>query len=86
MVLAIPGGTRLFSVLQNVLRQKNEQGTKVRLSTTVHEVLEDFQWLASDLARRPKRILEVVTGLLSCNMGTQDSTKPDMGGVHFVPL
>jgi hypothetical protein len=76
----------VLSVLHTVLWQMSEQGTKVHLSTTVHEVLDDFRWLATDLARRPKRILEVATSLLPRTLGAQDADKAGMGGVHSVPL
>jgi hypothetical protein len=73
-------------VLHNVLGQKSEQGTNVILFITVHEVLADFRWLASDLDRRSKRTLEVVPSLLPCTMDAQDAVKSGMGGVHFIPL
>jgi hypothetical protein len=68
MILAIPGGKCLFSVFQDVLRRKSDEGLKVRLSVTIREILHDFQWLASDLARRPTWIC--ITGPL------QDTHQP----------
>jgi hypothetical protein len=60
MVLTIPGGKVLFSILQDALYQKCDEGLKVRLSVKVHEILHDFRWLASNLTRRPTRIAELV--------------------------
>jgi hypothetical protein len=56
------------------------------LSTTAHEVLEDFHWLATDLTRRPNHILEVIPSILPLTLGTQYAAKTGMGGVHFTPL
>jgi hypothetical protein len=49
MVLAIPGGRGLFSVLQEVLKIRCDKGTRVRLIPIVHSVLQDFRWLATDM-------------------------------------
>jgi hypothetical protein len=60
MVLAIPGGRGLFSVLQEALKKRCDNGTRVRLTPVVHSVLQDFRWLATDLGRRPTRIAELI--------------------------
>jgi hypothetical protein len=49
MVLTVPGGRGLFSVLQQVLKVGTEDGTRVRLSMEVHAILQDFRSLARDL-------------------------------------
>jgi hypothetical protein len=85
MVLTIPGGRGLFNVLQDALRTKGEQGTKIRLSSVVHLVLADFRWLATDLTRQPTRIAEIIPNERPDTIGAQDSTAMGMVGVHFVP-
>jgi hypothetical protein len=74
MVFTIPDGTGLFSVLQNVLHQKSDHGTKVQLSTTVHEVLEDFRWMATDLAPSPY----LKSFLVSCLTPWAPGTPPSL--------
>jgi hypothetical protein len=86
MVLIIPDGTGLFSVFQNILHQKSNHGTKVRPPTTMHEVLANFLWPATDLAQRSNHILEVVPSLLPHALGTQDAKTSGMGSVHVIPL
>jgi hypothetical protein len=86
MVLAIPGGGGLFSVLQEVLKHRCDNGTRVRLTLGVHSVLQDFRGLASHLARRPTRIAELVPASLPATLGAQDAAGSGMGGVHSVPL
>jgi hypothetical protein len=85
MVLAIPGGKRLFSVLQHVLRSKCDHGARVRLSREVYRVLADFPWLAMDLTARPKRMAEVIPKATPDTLGAQDAAAVGMGGVNFVP-
>jgi hypothetical protein len=79
MVLAIPGGRVLFSVLQHVLRAKCDHGTRVRLSHEVHRVLADFRWLAVDLTARPKRMAEVIPKATPDTLGAQDAAAFGMG-------
>jgi hypothetical protein len=56
MVLAILGGRGMFNILQDELRTKVEQGTRLRLPSAFHLVLADFRWRDTDLTRRPTRI------------------------------
>jgi hypothetical protein len=86
MVLAIPGGRGIFSVLQEVLKHRCDNGSRVRLTSGVHSVLHDFRGLARDLARRPTRIAELVPAPLPATLGAQDVAGQGMGGVHFIPL
>jgi hypothetical protein len=86
MVLAIPGGRGLFSVLQEVLKKRCDNGTQVRLTPIVHSVLQDFRWLATDMVRRPTRISELIPSRLPATLGAQDASGIGMGGDHFVTL
>jgi hypothetical protein len=81
MVLAIPGGKGLFSILQEVLQNKCDHRPRVRLSQPVHRVLQYYRWLADDLTHRPKRIPKTKPNTL----GAQDASAMGMIGVHFVP-
>jgi hypothetical protein len=85
MVLAISGGGVLFSVLQKALRAKCDQGTRARLSSAMHLVLAYFQWIATDLTRRPTRIAEIIPKEKPGTLGAQDAATMGMDGVHFVP-
>jgi hypothetical protein len=85
MVLTIPGGRGLFSVLQQVLKAKCDQGTRICLSREVHHVLADFRWLDVDLTARPKRMDEVIPKATPDTLGAQDAAAFGMGDVHFVP-
>jgi hypothetical protein len=86
MVLAIPGGPGLFSVLQESLKKRRDNGTGVRLTPVVHSILQDFRWLATDMGRRPTRIAELIPARLPATLGAQDASGIGLGGVHFVPL
>jgi hypothetical protein len=88
MVLAIPGGCGLFSVLQEVLKRGCDKGTRVRLTPIVHSVLQDFRWLATDINHRPTRIAELIPARNPATLGGQDASGlgMGMGGVHCVPL
>jgi hypothetical protein len=84
VVIAIPGGKGLFSVLQNVLKNNCGQGKRVQLTQPVHSVLQDFRWLAGDLTRRPTRTPELVPNTRPDTLGAQDSAAAGIGGAHFV--
>jgi hypothetical protein len=86
MVLAIPGGRGLFSVLQEVLKRRCDKGARVRLTHIVHSVLQDFRWLATDMAPRPTRIAELIPACNPATLGAQDSLGLRMGCVHFPPF
>jgi hypothetical protein len=85
MVLGIPGGKGLFIVLQESLRTKCDQGSRVKLSSAVHPILADVRWLVTDLTRRPTRIAEIIPKDKPDTLGAQDAAATGMGGVHFVP-
>jgi hypothetical protein len=57
MVLAIPGGRGLLSQLQSVLTylEHSTPSDRRRLTPAVHDQLNDFLWLAMELASRPTR-------------------------------
>jgi hypothetical protein len=85
MDLAIPGARDLFCSLQEDLRHKLNNGTRVRLGRHVHAFLQYFRWLANELVTRPTSMLEVVPSTNPGNRGACDASKLDMGGVHFIP-
>jgi hypothetical protein len=72
-------------VLRSLLKNKFDQGKRVRLNPPVHAVLQDFRWLAGDLTRRPNHIAELVPRAKPDTFGAQDAAAVGMGGVHFVP-
>ena len=58
MALDLPGARVLFSQIQEALC--HVKGKRVTLFTGAHEALEDFKWLAEDVANRPTRMYELV--------------------------
>lgn len=81
MALGIPGSRGLFSALQFRFRHDKH---KIRLTTMVHDFLDDFRWLFNDLQRRPTRIYEIVPTDPHI-IGTTDASGVGMGGVFFRP-
>ena len=53
MSIAIPGSKGLFSLLQEAFRHQEKDSNRLRLTRDVHSVLDDFRWLAKDIAARP---------------------------------
>jgi hypothetical protein len=86
MVLAFPGGRGLFSVLQQVLKVRTENGTRLCLYIVVHTILKDFRLMATDLKDRTTRIVELLPSSFPETIGAQDAAGPGMGGVHFTPM
>jgi hypothetical protein len=86
MVLAIPGGRGLFSQLQSVLlhAQDPKPTDRLRLSTAVHDQLDDFRWLANELSDRPTRWAEIVDSAPTF-LGTVDASGLGMGGT-WIPV
>jgi hypothetical protein len=79
MVLALPGGTGLFSTLYaGITEQVTQQ--RVRITRPIHDALVDFAALAHDLRVRPTRIGELVD-TLPVAYGTADASGVGMGGV-----
>jgi hypothetical protein len=81
MAIAIPGSRGLFSLLQEALRHQTDG--RIRLSKGVHDTLDDFRWLAADLASRPTRLYEIVPQPDPELLGAQDACGVGMGGVWF---
>ena len=80
MVLAIPGGRGLFSVLQTGFRHSDRY--RIRIDADIRAQLDDFEYLASKLAERPTRLSEIIPDRLAA-IGTVDASGRGMGGVWF---
>ena len=84
MSVAISGAPGLFSLLQEAFLHVEADRPRICLTKAVHGFLDDFRWLANDVASRPTRIAKLVPsnpGLL----GACDAAGPGMGGVAFIP-
>ena len=58
MALGLPKARGLFSQMQEALY--HVKGKRFTLSPGVHKALDDFKWLADDMAKRPTRRYELV--------------------------
>ena len=67
MLLGIPGSTGCFSLLQATLFKA--MGGCIRLSTTVHDQLDDIWWLATSLGSQPMHITELINDEASFVLG-----------------
>ncbi|VEU39857.1 unnamed protein product, partial [Pseudo-nitzschia multistriata] len=86
MSLALPGSLGLFSMLQEAFCHQEKGRNRLRLTRALHGFLQDFQWLAKDIASRPTRIAKLVPDLWPATIGACDAAGDGMGGVHFIPL
>ena len=80
MSIALPGTRNLFGQLQKALSDSN--GGRVTLKRGVHQALDDFRWIANDLASRPSRIAEIVP-LTPVAEGHHDASGKGAGGIWF---
>jgi hypothetical protein len=81
MSLALPGARNMFSVLQLAL--SNSQGSsRIALKKGVHNTLNDFRWMYSDICKRPTRIAEIVP-LAPSALGYHDAAGSGAGGVWY---
>ena len=85
MAIAIPGARGLFSLLQEAFRHRERHRARLRLTKGVHQILDDFRWLAADLSTRPTRLAELLPGTPRV-YGACDAAGAGMGGVFFAPL
>ena len=53
MLIAIPGACGLFSLLQEAFRHVEADRPRIPLTKAVHGFLDNFCWLANDIASRP---------------------------------
>jgi hypothetical protein len=82
MLLAIPGGGGLFSILQTGFRHTDKH--RIRLDSPMRDQLRDLHALINDLAQRPTRLAEVVHDDPWC-IGACDASGRGMGGVWLHP-
>lgn len=80
MSIALPGSRTLFGRLQNALSLKSK--SRVALDKGVHQALDDFRWIATDLSARPTRIQEVIP-LPPIAEGDHDASGSGAGGIWF---
>ena len=80
MALALPRARNLFSQMQHALTNKVKG--RVNLNKGVHQAVEDFRWLLSDIVNRSTRIAELVP-LLPSAEGHHDASGLGAGGVWF---
>ena len=80
MSIALPGSRTLFGRLQNALSLKSK--SRVTLDKGVHQALDDFRWIATDLIARPTRIQEVIP-LPPIAEGDHDASGSGAGGIWF---
>ena len=80
MSLALPGARNLFSHMQHALSSKLKG--RVALNKGVHDALDDFRWILTDIASRPTRIAELVP-LLASAEGHHDASGKGAGGIWF---
>ena len=85
MSIALPGSLGLFSVLQEAFRHEDPTRQRLNFSKALHGFLEDFCWLATDVASRPTRIAELVPDSVPATIGACDAAGTGMGGIHFAP-
>jgi hypothetical protein len=79
MVLAIPGGRGLFSLLQTSFKFKDKN--RIRITPAIPAKLQDFEHLlARDLGRRPTKLSKIVPNTPAA-LGACDATGAGMGGV-----
>ena len=82
MVLAIPGGWGLFSILQTGFKYMDKN--RICLDQHIKAQLADFESLAKDLTARPTRLAKIIPDA-DATIGAVDASKAGMGGIWFTP-
>jgi hypothetical protein len=83
VAIAFPGSRGLFSWMQETLKHRSDN--RIRLTTSVHDCLRDFQLLKKDLTTRPTRLFEIVPQDIPVGLGTSSACGHVGGllGAHF---
>ena len=84
-MITLPGLVGLFSLLQEAFRQEDPTRPCLNLSKGLHGFLDNFWWLAQDVATWPTRIAELIPDTVFATIGACDAAGTGMGGIHFVP-
>ena len=88
MSIAILGAGGLFSLLQEVFWNVESSRPRIRLTKAVHGFLEDFHWIATDIALRQTWINKLVpsnSALKSVLIGAYDTTGNGNNSGVFIP-
>jgi hypothetical protein len=85
VALAVPGTRGFFCLLEEALRHKTNGGTMMSLGRHVRAFLEDFRWLADDVATQPTSMIEVIPSPAPATYGACNASGKEMGVLHFVP-
>ena len=80
MAIALPGARNMFGCLQNAILPLSKN--RVYLSKGVHQALNDFRWIAEDIATRPTRLAKLILVALS-DEGHHNASCKGSGGVWF---
>ena len=80
MVIAIPGGCGLFSILQTGFHYTDKH--HIHLNSHMHAQLDDFESLAVNLASHPNHLAELISDALAA-IGSVDASGRGMGGIWF---
>jgi len=83
MSIAIPGSRGLFYVLQEALHHLEKYRPRIRITRQVQDFLEDFRFLAKDIATWPTCIAELVPADIPDSIEACDAAGTGMGGVYF---
>jgi hypothetical protein len=80
MFIVLPGSLNMFGRLRNGLSKGSK--TRIVLRKGVHQVLENFRWIANDLISRPMRLAKLIP-LAPVVEGHGDASGKGAGGAWF---
>ena len=81
MAIALPASHGLFSHLQSALQHALARGSRrIRLTSAVHSILDDFRFLCATITGRPTRLQELVP-VSPTIQGDHDAAGHGAGGV-----
>jgi len=80
MALALPGARNIFSSMQNALSTQSKH--RIALGKGVHDALDDFRWMHTNISTRPTRIAELIP-LPPVAAGHHDALGKGAGGIWF---
>eukprot|EP00978_Attheya_sp_CCMP212_P032956 scaffold130815_cov20-Attheya_sp.AAC.1 len=60
MVLALPGGLGMFSMLQDTLVKRPSSNNPIHLTNDIYDQLDNFRYLLRELSSWPTRIAELI--------------------------
>ena len=86
MSIALPGSVGLLLLLQEAFHHEDPMQLQLNLSKSLHGFLDNFWWLANDVAARPTQFVELIPDTCPATIRACDAACIGMGVSTLSPI